>query len=155
MACGDCVWYIPGMAIRRASHAVYDIKYHFVWIPKYRKAILTESVAAYVKEIFHRIAEEYEMEIDRVEIVEDHVHLLICAPPRYAPYQIVQRMKSISAREVFRRFPQLRSQLWAGELWSDGYFVRTVGDEVSAEIIRKYITYHQHQRDSAQLELPF
>jgi len=104
--------------------------------------------------VFHQIAEQYEMGIDRVEVVEDHVHMLIYAPPRYAPYQIVQIMKSISAKEVFGRFSWLKEQLWAGELWSDGYFIRTVGDEVTTEIIRKYITYHKHQRDSMQLELP-
>ena len=102
------------MAIRRAPHAVYDIKYHFVWIPKYRKSILTGEVAGYVKEVFHQIAEQYEMEIDTVEVVEDHVHMLIYASPRYAPYQIVQRMKSISAKQVFRRFPWLKEQLWVG-----------------------------------------
>jgi len=142
------------MSIRRGSHAVYDIKHHFVWILKYRKSILTKEVAKYVKGVFHQIAEQYEMGIDRVEVVEDHVHMLIYAPPRYAPYQIVQIMKSISAKEVFGRFSWLKEQLWAGELWSDGYFIRTVGDEVTTEIIRKYITYHKHQRDSMQLELP-
>ena len=115
---------------------------------------MTREVAEYVKGVFHQIAEQYEMEIDRVEVVEDHVHMLIYAPPRYAPYKIVQIMKSISAKEVFRRFPWLKEQLWAGELWSDGYFVRTVGDKITTEIIRKYITYHKHHRDSMQLELP-
>lgn len=143
------------MAIRRTSHAVYDLKYHLVWIPKYRKSILKGEVAQYVKEVFHQIAQQYEMEIDVVEVVEDHVHMLIYAPPRYSPSEIVQRMKSISAKEVFRRFPWLRKQLWAGELWSDGYFVRSVGDEVTTELIRKYITYHQHQSGNMQLELPF
>ena len=86
-------------------YAVYDLKYHFASIRKYGKSILTEEVAEYLKGVFHQIAEQYEMEIDRVEVVEDHVHMLIYAPPRYAPYQIVQIMKSISAKEVFRRFP--------------------------------------------------
>jgi putative transposase len=70
------------MAIRRAAHAVYDLKYHVVWIPKDRKSILTDEVAAYAKEVFHRVAEQYEMEIDRVEVVEDHVPMVIYAPPR-------------------------------------------------------------------------
>ena len=143
------------MAIQRSSHAVYDLKYHLVWIPKYRKSILKGEVASYVKAVFHQIAEQYEMKIDVVEVVEDHVHMLIYAPPRYAPSQIVQRMKSISAKEIFRKFPQLKKQLWAGELWSDGYFVRSVGDEVTTDLIRKYITYHQHQSSNMQLELPF
>ena len=143
------------MPIRRTAHAVYDIKYHFVWIPKYRKSILTQEIAEYVKSVFHRIAEQYEWEIDTVEVVEDHVHLLLYASPRYAPSQIIQRLKSISAKEVFRRFPWVRQQLWGGEFWSDGYFVRTVGDEVTTEVIRRYIQYHQHQREDLQLELPF
>lgn len=143
------------MAIQRTHHAVYDLKYHLVWIPKYRKSVLKGEVAAYVKAVFHQIAEQYEMKIDVVEVVEDHVHMLIYAPPRYSPSQIVQRMKSISAREVFRKFPQVKKQLWGGEFWSDGYFVRSVGDEVTTELIRKYITYHQHQSGNMQLELPF
>lgn len=66
--------YIDGMAIRRAAHAVYDLTYHVVWIPKYRKHSMTDEVAESVKEVFHWIAEQYDMEIDRVEVVEDHVH---------------------------------------------------------------------------------
>ena len=97
------------MAIQRTHHAVYDLKYHLVWIPKYRKSVLKGEVAVYVKAVFHQIAEQYEMKIDVVEVVEDHVHMLIYAPPRYSPSQIVQRMKSISAREVFRKFPQVKA----------------------------------------------
>ena len=109
-------------ALRRSKHAVYDLKYHFVWIPKYRKRILTEEVAEYIKQVFQRIAEEYDMIIDTMEVVEDHIHIFLEAPPRLSPARIVQILKSISAREVFRQFPQLRRQLWGGELWSDGYF---------------------------------
>jgi putative transposase len=58
-------------------------------------------------------------------------------------------MKSISAREVFKKFPDLREQLWAGELWNDGYFIRSVGDKVTTDIIRKYIEYQAHENDSA------
>ena len=62
-------------------------------------------------------------------------------------------MKSISAREAFREFPDLRKQLWAGELWNDGYFVRSVGDKVTADMIRKYIEYQTHDDDSIQLNM--
>ena len=141
------------MGVRRTKHAVYDLKYHLVWIPKYRKHILSEEVSGYLKEVFQRIAEEYELRIDTMEIMEDHVHIFVEAPPRYSPAQVVQVMKSVSAREAFKKFPKLRKQLWAGELWSDGYFVRSVGDKVTADIIRKYIEYQTHSDDSTQLRM--
>ena len=139
------------MGIRRTKHAVYDIKYHLVWIPKYRKDVLRGEVGEYLKEVFQRIAEEYELVIDTMEVMEDHVHIFVEVLPRYSPARVVQIMKSISAREVFKEFPEIRKQLWAGELWNDGYFVRSVGDKVTADIIRKYIKYQTHEADSRQL----
>ena len=141
------------MGIRRTKHAVYDLKYHLVWIPKYRKHVLDKEVSDYLKIIFDKIAEEYDFKIDTMEVMEDHVHIFVEAPPRYSPAQVVQVMKSISAREVFREFPELRKQLWAGELWNDGYFVRSVGDKVTADIIRKYIEYQTHEDNSNQLNM--
>jgi putative transposase len=141
------------MGIKRTKHAVYDLKYHLVWIPKYRKEILSGEIREYLKEVFEQIAQEYEFEIDTIGIMEDHVHVFVGAPPRYSPAKLVQIMKSISAREVFRKFPKLRKQLWAGELWSDGYFVRSVGDKVIADIIRKYIEYQTHEENSSQLKM--
>jgi putative transposase len=107
----------------------------------------------YVKGILQRIAEEYEFNLDIMEVMEDHVHIFVEAPPRYAPSRVVQIMKSITAREVFKQYPELRKQLWAGELWSDGYFVRSVGDKVKADIIRKYIEYQNHENNSSQLKM--
>ena len=141
------------MGIRRTHHAVYDLKYHLVWIPKYRKAILEKQVSDYIKEVFGQIAEEYEMAIDTMEVMEDHVHILVEAPPRYSSAQVVQIMKSISARETFKKFPKLRKQLWAGELWNDGYFVRSIGDKVTVDIIRKYIEYQTYENNSNQLRM--
>jgi putative transposase len=141
------------VGIRSTKHAVYDLKYHLVWVPKYRKHIFDDEMREYVKEVFQRIAEEYEFDIDTMEVMEDHVHIFVEAPPRYAPSRVVQIMKSISAREVFKQYPELRKQLWAGELWSDGYFVRSVGDKVTADIIRKYIEYQSHENNSSQLKM--
>ena len=141
------------MGNRRTKHAVFDLKYHLVWIPKYRKHILAGEVAQYTKEVLQRIADEYGFWVDTMEVMEDHVHVFLEAPPRYSPARIVQVMKSISAREVFQHFPQLRKQLWAGELWSDGYFVRSVGDQVTADVIRRYIEYQTQEQISPQLRL--
>ena len=131
-------------SVKRAKHAVYDLKYHFVWVPKYRKLVLQDSVAQSLKEIFQGIAERYELEIDTLEVMPDHVHLFLSAPPRYSPSRVAQILKSVSARELFRRHPKLVEQLWGGELWSDGYFVRSVGDQVTAAVIRRYIKL-QHE----------
>ena len=141
------------MGIKRTKHAVYDLKYHMVWIPKYRKKVMGGEVSEYLKEIFQQIAEEYEFSIDTMEVVEDHVHIFVEVPPRYAPSQVVQIFKSVSGREVFRKFPKLKKQLWAGEFWSDGYFVRSVGDKVTADVIRKYIEYQIHENNSIQLPM--
>ena len=132
--------------IRRTHHAVYDLKYHLVWIPKYRKSIFSKEITTFSKGVFQEIARQYEFEIDTMEIMEDHVHLFVSAPPRYAPAQIVQIFKSISAREIFKKYPSLRRVLWKRELWNDGYFVRSVGDKVTSEVIRRYIKY-QHTED--------
>ena len=96
--------------IKRAKHAVYDLKYHFVWVPKYRKLILEEQIAESLREIFRGIAERYDMEIDTMEVMPDHVHLFLVVPPKYSPGKVVQIMKSVSARESFRRYPGLRDE---------------------------------------------
>ena len=137
--------------VKRAKHAVYDLKYHFVWIPKYRKLILKGSVAESLKTIFNGIAERYEIEIDTLEVLSDHVHGFLIAPPKYSPSHVAQILKSVSARELFGRHPELREELWGGELWSDGYFVRSVGDKVTADVIRRYIKL-RHE-DQLRLDL--
>lgn len=109
-------------------------------------------MAKRLKEIFEEIAERYDFEIDTQEVMEDHVHIFLSAPPRYSPSQVVQILKSISARLVFQEFPEVKKRLWGGELWSDGFFVRSVGDKVTAEVIRNYIKY---QHDPKQLDLGF
>jgi putative transposase len=129
--------------IKRTKQAVYDLKYRFVWIPKYRKKLLTEEVPEYIGKIFQQMAEGYEWEIEEMAIETKHIHLFIHEPPKYSPAKVVQIVKSISAREIFRRYPEIREQLWAGEIWSDGYFVRSVGDKITTEVIKNYIRYHK------------
>ena len=130
--------------VRRTSHAVYHIYYHFVWVPKYRKGILKGEVGKELSEILYRMAKEYDWWISEMQIMEDHVHVFLSAPPRYAPAEIIQNMKGISSRELFKKFPELKEELWAGEFWSDGYYVGTAGDKVTVDLIRKYIR-HQSQ----------
>ena len=102
------------MAIKRTSHAVYDTRYHIVWAPKYRKWILRGDIRDFVEECFNEIAVSNECEIDVMEIAEDHVHIFLGFPPRYSISEIVQKLKGVSAREIFRRYPEVKKELWGG-----------------------------------------
>ena len=108
--------------------------------------ILSGDLAKGIRESFAEIAERYGFEIDTMEVKDDHVHLFLSAPPRYSPAEIVQIIKSILAKMVFKQFPEVKKQLWGGEFWSDGYFVRSVGDKVTSEVIRRYIKYQQQEQ---------
>ncbi len=140
------------MVFRRTAHAAYDTAYHLVWSPKYRKEILKGALAERVEQMFREIAEVYDITIDEMEVSPDHVHLFCSFPPRYSIAQVVTRFKSLSARAVFRELPQVKRQLWGGEFWESGYFARTVGDKVTAEVIRKYIQRHKEAQD-VQIDL--
>ncbi len=141
------------MELRRSAHAVYELKYHLVWIPKYRARILEGEVRRYLKEVFEQIAEEYGFHIVVVEIMEDHVHILIEAPPAYSPSHLVQVLKSISARELFEKFPKMKKLMWSGKIWNEGYFVRSMGDKVTADVIKKYIQYQKREDSSKQTKM--
>ena len=113
---------------------------------------MTGEVVEALVEILERLAEAYDMEIDRMEVMEDQVHVFLSVPVRNSPARVMQIIKSISVRELFARFPRVRRKLWGGEFWEDGYFVRSVGDEVTSEIICRYIRYQKGTK-YVQLEL--
>ena len=98
------------------------------------------------KEGFQKIAKRYEFEIDTMEVREDHVHLFMTASPRYSPSRIVQIMKSILSKVVFMGFPEVGKLLWGGELWNNGYFVRSVGNKITSGVTRRYIKYQQQEQ---------
>lgn len=142
------------MALKRTSHAVYDTKYHLVWTPKYGKWILRGDIRERVRAIFEEISRNHDFEIDTMEIAQGLVHIFLSFPPRYSISKVVGMLKSISASVIFEEHPEVKKELWGGEFWEDGYFARTVGDKVTAEVIRNYIKYHREQEKSPeQLEL--
>ena len=110
-----------------------------------------------MEELFQEISEAHDMTIEEMKVSVDHVHIFCSFPPRYSPRppraisQVEGRLKSLSARAVFKEFPWVKRKLWGGELWEDGYFVRTVGD-MTAEVIRQYIRRHKAEPDP-QLKL--
>jgi len=142
------------MALKRTSHAVYEAKYHLVWCPKYRRKIEWGGAHDRLKSIFLRIGEEFGIEIESMEVGEEHVHFLVSFPPRYSISRVVGIFKSISASRMFKEFEWLKETLWGGELWEDGYFARTVGDQVTGQIIKRYIEKHREmERAPSQLNL--
>jgi len=141
------------MAIRRSAHAVYDTKYHLVWTPKYRKWVKREDIRRRVREIFSEIGAHHGFEIQETRVAPDHVHIFLSFPPRYSIAHVVGVLKSISAAEVFEKFPEVKKELWGGEFWEDGYFARTVGDRVTADLIKRYIKYHRDEIHIKQLKL--
>jgi putative transposase len=135
------------MASKRTSHAVYETKYHVVWAPKYRKGVLRGALRERVEGLIREIAQDFGFEIDTLEVAVDQVHIFLDCPPRYSIAKVVGILKSIAASQVFAEFAQLRKPLWARELWEDGYFARTVGDQVTAEVIRRSIRQHQGETE--------
>lgn len=141
---------------KSAAHVRYNLWYHFIWSPKYRKeAMIEKEVKKFIYQVLKGIGERYEFDIQRVAVDDDHVHVFMGAPPRYAPAGIANLMKGITAREVFKQFSGKKRLLWGGEFWEDGYCVRSVGDKVTEEIVKQYIERHNKAKghESRQLEL--
>jgi len=129
--------------LRRSSHSVWDCLYHVVWATKRRRRALGGArERAYCARLLRRVAEVYDMYVEAVEVAVDHVHLCVAIPPQQSVGTAVRKMKSMSARYMFKRFPDLKRTMWTAELWSPSYFVRTVGDRVTADVIRRYIESH-------------
>ena len=128
------------MPVRHTSHARYDLWYHFAWSTKYRKRVWKdEAKREAVKRLFRKIAAAYDMEIGEIELLSDHIHFSMTAPPRIAPARAAQILKSISTKALLNWYPELRRIYWGGELWVQGYFVRSVGPGLTKEQIDKYI----------------
>ena len=125
--------------VHKGSHCAWQIHYHIVFPVKYRRGLLDEEVVQIITETAVGISERYDIEFERIGCDRDHIHLLCSAHPKVAPGQMVRVFKSITAREIFRRKPSVRRQLWGGEFWSDGYYVATVGEGGGWEVIERYV----------------
>jgi putative transposase len=112
--------------------------FHIVWIPKYRKRVLTGSVAKRIKELLGECAEVNDWKIEELNIQLDHVHLMVQLKPNISVSRAVQMFKGGSSRVIRKEFPELEEFLWGDSFWADGYFVETVGMVDEAKI-REYI----------------
>jgi putative transposase len=123
---------------RKGSHTVYDLKYHIVWITKYRKAVLRGEIGVRLRELTRQTCEAQEVYIEKGHIALDQVHLLLSVPPNIAVSDLVQRLKGRSSRKMLDEFGELRRQFWGQHLWARGYFVASSGN-VTDEVIAQYI----------------
>ena len=134
------------------SHNVSLILYHFVCPAKFRKKIFSEVVEQSLKEVCTDIEQCYEIRFIEIGADEDHVHFLIQGIPIQSPKRIIQIIKSITARELLNRHPEIKKILWGGKFWTSGYYVNTVGRKGNEESIKRYVqnqgkSYKQLQRN--------
>jgi putative transposase len=139
------------MNVEYAPHCSFRIRYHMVFVVKYRKNIFTEDIFIFLKEIFLGITKRYYLNFHAIGFEEDHLHILVEARPRYSPSQIMQICKSISAKEIFKKFPEVKEELWGGHFWTEGGHIDTVGDGYGEEKMKEYIK--NQGRNPNQLKL--
>jgi len=121
------------------SHNRSLLMYHIVCPTKYRKVVFCEKVDQVLKEVCLEISNRYEIEFLEIGVDKDHVHFLVQSVPMYSPTKIVRTIKSITAREIFIRAPEVKKQLWGGEFWSKAYYVSTVGKSGDERKIANYV----------------
>lgn len=140
--------------VRKGHHCAWQIHYHVVFPVKYRRALLDEEVVRIIVETAEGIAQRYDIEFESIGCDRDHIHILCSAHPEVSPGQVVRVFKSITAREVFRRKPGVKKELWGGEFWTDGYYVATVGRRGNWAVIERYVKNQGKPREELrQLKL--
>jgi putative transposase len=123
---------------RKTSHSIYDLKYHIVWITKYRKPVLSGLIAEKTRDLIREICKTNDVEILKGHVSKDHVHLFLSVPPTISIRQVVQFLKGKSSRKLMFGFKELQKQFWGQHLWARGYFACSSGN-ITDEVIMKYI----------------
>ena len=126
------------MSYRKTAHSVYDLKYHIVWITKYRKPILRGAVGRRVRDLIRQTCASLDVYIVKGHVAKDHVHLLVSVPPNLAVSELVKRLKGRSSRKMLQEYDELRREFWGRHLWARGYFAASTGN-VTDEIVAEYI----------------
>ena len=133
------------------SHNVSVLIYHLVCPAKYRRVVFSEEVDTVLKEVCLEIGKRYEIVFLEIGTDRNHVHFLLQSVPSYSPSKIATIVKSITAREIFKRVPTVKKQLWGGEFWSKGNFISSVGRHGSEEVIRQYVKNQGTEKDYKRL----
>ena len=123
---------------RKSSHTVYDIKYHIVWITKYRKPVVRGEIAERLRDLIREICKARDIEILKGHVSRDHVHVLLSVPPHLSVSQLVQSLKGKTSRKLLMEYKSLSRAFWGRHIWARGYFVASSGN-VTDEVIMRYI----------------
>jgi len=144
--------YDVGMDVVKTAHSTYCLRYHVVWVCKYRRRILNPGMCSYIRRILPKLLRSMPgVSIETIGFDEDHLHMVMEIPPKYSIASVVGQLKSQSASLLRKAFPWLKKVYWNENLvWSPGYFVSSVG--VDAETIKRYVE-HQGAQDSGQLRM--
>ena len=122
----------------------YDLKVHLIWVPKYRKRVLTGAVAERVGDVLRQISMEHEVHIISGKVSSDHVHMFLSYRPQLALSKLVQYLKAGSSRIMLQEFPRLRKQFWGRHLWARGYMAISSGN-ITDDIVQKYIDEQERE----------
>ena len=127
------------MELQRNTHHVFRLMYHFVWIPKYRHKVFSESYRGVLKGIIEKVGYDCDIDIVELEIPEDHMNMVVRGIPKMSPSDVMQVIKSILARDFFRFYLDIKKRyFWGGKLWTQSYFVETIGN-AKEDVIRAYV----------------
>ena len=113
--------------------------YHLVFPLKYGKALITKEIGEGLKDVCLEISERYEVHFIEIGYESNHVHFLVQSVPNYSVSKMIAMLKSITAKELFKRFPEIKAKLWGGKFWASGFCVNTVGQYSNEEVIREYV----------------
>lgn len=141
------------MTLVHTWHNVYDTHYHIVFPVKYRKALLTDEIPLAIVALTQEISIRYDIEFEKIGCDQDHIHLLVSFPPKYGGSDVVRIFKSITAKQLFIRFPALRKELWGGEFWSDGFYIATVSERGNWKAVEQYVANQGKTKEPPQLRL--
>ena len=122
----------------KGSHSIYNLQFHYVACVKYRRKVLTGDIVTRLKEINISVAAEFGVTIIEQEADRDHIHVLFSAKPTTQVSKLVNSLKSVSARLLFREFPEIKQQLYGHSFWSPSYFLATTG-QVTLDILKRYV----------------
>ena len=139
---------------RKTPHCTYDIKYHIVWITKYRKPVLTGEIAKRTRDLIRQVCTGNDVDILSGHVGKDHIHLLVSVPPHLSASKLVQYMKGSSSHKLQMEYKELNKQYWGRHLWARGYFVASSGnvtDEVIAEYIKNQDLEERQKADNFEI----
>jgi putative transposase len=132
---------------RKGSHTVYDLKYHIVWITKYRKPVMSGDIAVRVRDLIREISRSLDVEIIKGHVARDHVHLFVSIPPQVSVSNYVKAVKGKSSRKLLSEYKRLSKAFWGRHIWARGYFAASTGN-VTDEVVAEYIRLQQEMEST-------